>query len=243
MNSNGKLLECVVGMLSSCADSENVYKMKIAKKQSFKGKTRVNYVDIYLEFEQMNNIERTVINVIDSRTVVENDIIELDYTINDLEFAACGILYYNEDIVPSAINMADNRIKLAKFNLLEEISKTLQKRVGILLPDENNIGDPFWVVMEANNDFQNTGNYCTIEGKIIPLYFSQKQARFFSDKSKGNTIVCGLTQHHLKILCKLSDFGKISLGIVTIGFGVISTVYEPGNENIIKWYYRRDLIE
>ncbi len=50
------------------------------------GKLKEHTVDIYFEFIQMNNLERTVIKVIEGTKVTENDMWEFANVLKDLHF-------------------------------------------------------------------------------------------------------------------------------------------------------------
>lgn len=179
MKSHKLLIELVFGMLSSRFKSENIYRPRIVTNQIFKGKTLDNnHVDIYLEFVQMNNVERTVINVVADREVTVEDIKGLIYTVDDLTFKATGIIYYNSEVTLEAEKAAKNKLKLIKFNFRNEVTKSLSKNLSILLPDDSVIGDPFWAVMEINEKGVNIGNYETIDN-MVPLFLSFNQAQEF----------------------------------------------------------------
>lgn len=248
MKSRKLLIDLVVGMLSSRFNSENIYRPRIVTNQIFKGKTmNDNHVDVYLEFVQMNNVERTVINVVADREVTVEDIKELIYTIDDLTFKAIGIIYYNSEVTLEAENAAKNKIKLIKFNFRNEVTKSLIKKLSILIPEDSVIGDPFWTVMEINEQRDNVGNYETIDN-MVPLFLSFKQAQEFVGIKGGGCKVFGLSQNHLKIIADIMTLQEKKLALVRPSFGsLVDTgsshlVYAPGNDNILKWYLRGDSI-
>lgn len=242
MRNHEMLVDLIVGMLSSYFDSENIYKPRLVTNQIIKGKAMKNYIDIYLEFAQMNNIERTVINVVAGREVTTEDVLKLANTLDDLEFKAKGVLYYDSCISDEALAVAKYKLKTSKFILQEEVIKSMIKRFGMILPDESIIGDPFWVVMETGGNGENTGTYYSYDG-LIPLFLSYKQAREVADKN-SDLKVYGLSQNHLKILSSFTDSTYHQLALLAPRYGSLfskeyeTLVYGPGNENILKWYFR-----
>ncbi|MGO2962933.1 MAG: hypothetical protein ACTIDE_10035 [Carnobacterium maltaromaticum] len=242
MKKHEALVDLVVGMLSSYFDSENVYKPRLVTNQIIKGKAMENHVDIYLEFTQMNNTERTVINVVSGREVNTQDVLKLANTLDDLEFKSKGVLYYDLCISEEAIAVAEYKLKTSKFVFQEEVIKSMIKRFGMMLPDETVIGDPFWVIMETDADVGNKGNYY-ICGDMIPLFLSYKQAKEIADGNHGYE-VCGLSQNHLRTLSGITSATSHELGLLIPRYGSLKSdeyeplIYAPGNKNILKSYFR-----
>lgn len=64
-----------------------------------------------------------------------------------------------------------------------------------MLPDEEVIGDPFWVVMGTEQDSdKNTGNYEMVNDSIL-LFISKKQAINYCSKIKNSAKVFGISQN------------------------------------------------
>ena len=60
-----------------------------------------------------------------------------------------------------------------KFDLLDEVRKSALSALKVMLPDEEIIGDPFWVIMETEQDSdKNTGNYEMVNDSIL-LFLSK----------------------------------------------------------------------
>lgn len=236
------LIDVVSGMLNSYFHTENMYKPRLLKNQYLSGKKMRSYVDIYFEFIQMNNIERTVVNVVAEREVTTNDILNLHNILEDLDFKANGVIYYDFGISKEALKVAEHRIKTVKFNFQEEVLKSVKKRIGQMLPDESVIGDPFWIVMDVNETDNNSGNYAAV-GTFIPLFLSYKQAKEFAD-TRDKSKVYGLGQQHLSILVNQADMMKAKLALIQPSYGTLKLndsthgLVAPGNDNILKWYFR-----
>ena len=86
----------------------------------------------------------------------------------------------------------------------------LDKRISaVSLPDENEIGEPFWTLMAIDQENMSTGEFCTIAFQsnetFIPLFFSRhdaEQARSWLI-DKDQYAVRGLRQHHLGFYIKI----------------------------------------
>ena len=139
------------------------------------GKLKEHTVDIYFEFIQMNNLERTVIKVIEGTKVTENDMWEFANVLKDLHFFAKGIIYYDDSVSSGAKKVAElTNIDLKKFDLLDEVRKSVLSVVKVMLPDEEIIGDPFWTVMEIEQDSgKNTGNYEMVTDSIFIVFIKE----------------------------------------------------------------------
>ena len=84
---------------------------------------------------------------------------EFANVLKDLHFFAKGIIYYDDRVSSGAKKVAElTNIDLKKFDLLDEVRKSALSAVKVMLPDEEIIGDPFWTVMETEQDSdKNTG--------------------------------------------------------------------------------------
>ncbi|WP_161948768.1 hypothetical protein, partial [Streptococcus suis] len=103
-----------------------------------KGKNIEHKIDVYVEFVQMNNLERTVIKTIDSKIVKAEDVWQFDNLLKDLGYFPKGVLYYNNNIDDEALNIADNRhIQVIHFDMMEETRKNVLQSLGQILPDRN----------------------------------------------------------------------------------------------------------
>lgn len=76
----------VISMYKSRFQSEGFFRPRIAENATIPGKLKEHIVDIYFQFIQMNNLERTVIKVIEGTEVTENDMWEFANVLKDLHF-------------------------------------------------------------------------------------------------------------------------------------------------------------
>lgn len=195
----------VVSMYKSRLEMEEFFRPKIVENLKISGKLKAHIIDIYVEFIQMNNLERTIIKTIEGNEVTEGDIWELGNTLKDLHFFAKGILYYDNKVSDKARELAGLfNIELKKFDFVNEVRKNVISAIKTILPDEDIIGDPFWVVMETSQcDGENTGNYSMFNNGIL-LFLSKKQASNYCSRLK-NANVFGISQRHLRVLIALQE--------------------------------------
>lgn len=92
LRKNPGLKANVISMYKSHFRSEGFFRPRIAENVTISGKLKEHTVDIYFEFIQMNNLERTVIKVIEGTKVTENDMWEFANVLKDLHFFAKGII-------------------------------------------------------------------------------------------------------------------------------------------------------
>ena len=231
LRKNPGLKANVISMYKSHFQREGFFRPRIAENVTISGKLKEHTVDIYFEFIQMNNLERTVIKVIEGTKVTENDMWEFANVLKDLHFFAKGIIYYDDRVSSGAKKVAElTNIDLKKFDLLDEVIKSALSAIKVMLPDEEVIGDPFWTVMETEQDSdKNTGNYEMVNDSIL-LFLSKKQAINYCSKIKKSAKVFGISQNHLKVLVSLQEKGMCP------GFGIAFPEFEQVQENSILYY-------
>ncbi|WP_369298775.1 hypothetical protein [uncultured Neglectibacter sp.] len=198
----------VISMYKSYFQREGFFRPKIEEDLKIQGKLKEHTVDIYFEFVQMNNLERAIIKIVEDTEVTDNDIWEFRNVLKDLHFFAKGILYYNGNACSNVKKAAEQaNIDLKKFVFCREIQKSVMHFINTMLPNEEVIGDPFWVIMEISQDSgANTGNYDMVNNSIL-LFLSKKQASRYCSKRKKNARVFGISQNHLEVLVSLQERG------------------------------------
>lgn len=85
--------------------------------------------------------------------------------------------------------------------------------INTVLPDENILGEPFWVLMEIK-DGENTGNYHSIgkrDNKSLIMLFPQKDMANWAEERlaehSGDFKVRGVSKEHLEVLLRLCEDG------------------------------------
>ena len=226
-NSQGmELIDLVFTLYQYRMGREHFIKPKLLKNIKIKGKNIESQIDIYIEFVQMNNLERTVIKTIDKITVTVDDVWQFDNILKDLKFFSKGVLYYNSKIDGKALELAKNKhIQVIYFDVVEEIRKNVIYSLNQILPNQEVIGDPFWTLMQIDEKTKNnTGNYCIIED-FLPLFPSKKLADAYCKQHSGYAVF-GISQRHLVFLISLaeSEILPYKLGLIRPSKQISSTI-------------------
>ncbi|SFE03679.1 hypothetical protein SAMN02910327_00175 [Peptostreptococcaceae bacterium pGA-8] len=215
-NQGMELIDLVFSLYDYRINRENLINPKLFKNIRVQGKNIEHKIDIYIEFVQMNNLERTVIKIIDNKIVKDEDVWQFDNLLKDLGYFPKGVLYYNDKIDEKALNIAnDKHIQAIYFDIMEEIRTNVLQSISKVLPDENVIGDPFWTLMQIDERTKNnTGNYF-ITGNSLPLFTSKKLADVCCKQQKGYAVF-GISQRHLVFLISLAECGLLpyKLGLI-----------------------------
>lgn len=205
----------VYEMLINRFNLERVREPQIKTDLEMQGKVAKHKIDIYFQFIQMNNLERSIVKVIENKPVTENDIFEFYTVLQDLNFFAKGIIYYDLDVSDEVAQIATQaNIELIKFNTEEQVRIYVRDSLKKGLPNEEVIGDPFWTVMEVQ-DGHNTGNYYPFAQNSIVLFFSKKQAEDFCKLIPDNFKVFGVSQQLLMIICRMRQSFKFKVIIIS----------------------------
>ena len=208
-NNGMELIDLVFSLYDYRIDRENLINPKLFKNIKVKGKNIEHKIDIYIEFVQMNNLEKTVIKIIDNKIVKVEDVWQFDNLLKDLGYFPKGVLYYNNKIDEEALNIAkDKHIQTIYFDIMKETRINALQSISEVLPDGNVIGDPFWTLMQIDERTKNnTGNYI-ITGNSLPLFTSKKLADAYCKQQKSYAVF-GISQRHLVFLISLAESGLL----------------------------------
>lgn len=231
VNENSGLKTNLISMYKSRFKTEGFFRPRISMDLKIPGKLKDHTVDIYFEFIQMNNLERTIIKTIEGIEVTDKDIWEFVNVLKDLHFFAKGIIYYDDRVSSEAKKVAAlANIDLKKFDFYSEVKVSVISSLKVMLPDDNIVGDPFWIAMEiAQKNGENTGNYILADN-VISLFLSKKQANSYCSKLKENARVFGISQNHLKVLVDLQEKG------ICPDFNIVFPEFEQLHEYSILSY-------
>ena len=151
-NQGMELIDLVFTLYQYRMKREHLIKPKLRKNIKIPGKNIESQIDIYIEFVQMNNLERTVIKTIDKKTVTVDDVWQFDNILKDLKFFSKGVLYYNSKIDEKALELANNKhIQVIYFDFMKETIENALNTLAQVLPDKDVIGDPFWTLMYSGS--------------------------------------------------------------------------------------------
>ena len=208
-NKGMELIDLVFTLYECRMKKEHLIKPKLCKNIKIPGKSIESQIDIYIEFVQMNNLERTVIKTIDKKTVTVDDVWQFDNILKDLKFFSKGVLYYNSKIDEKALELAKNKhIQVIYFDVMEETRKNVIYSLNQILPNQEVIGDPFWTLMQIDETTKNNiGIYCIIKD-FLPLFPSKKLADAYCKQQNGYAVF-GISQSHLISLLSLAEKGLL----------------------------------
>lgn len=169
-------------------------------------------IDVYYEFKKAGIIHKVAIECKGGkRPVKKSDVIDFHGKLRDLDEDISGILISMNGFQSGAANYAKyHNISLLNFDDLPHLGMVLGKRISaISLPDEDEIGEPFWTLMAIAQDNVLTGEFRTIafqsKETFVPLFFSKHDA----EKNRSHLVdkeqyaVRGLRQHHLGFYIKM----------------------------------------
>lgn len=219
MKNTGKKLESYVqyvyGKLLELNDYDDAIVSTNVTIKGMSGST--NEFDVFYEFVHLNIECKVVIECKDwQQPVSVGEVRDFVAKINDVGIGQfIGVMISKNGYQDGAQKYAEaNGIKLLKENDLPSIPQLL---AGIIkkafLPTEKIIGEPFWTIMECDNE-NVTGTYMSIQERkdevpIIPLFYSKKIAELMLSKYEDSNCYCirGVTQYQLRRLLSLEEFG------------------------------------
>ncbi|EUJ33752.1 hypothetical protein MFLO_00890 [Listeria floridensis FSL S10-1187] len=241
----------VVSSLRATANIERLGTFVLEENYKVEGKSRPRIIEIYFEFEQMGNKERTIVETVSNREVIGDDIEKLANIRNDLYHFSKAIIYYNGSVSEEALLLSKKiNVELKYFDYFKEVSMYVVMQLKTLLPngpkvEKTTVGDPFWTIMEIIEDGRTTGNYYQQNNKLV-LFLSKKQAqKRVEELLSKKWCVFGVSQEHLIVLSRITKtMSNISSNFLIVfpefmEANRISNNYYPiSNEDIIKFYWR-----
>ncbi|WP_455521055.1 hypothetical protein, partial [Parvimonas micra] len=111
-----------------------------------------------------------------------------------------------------------------------------------ILPDKTVIGDPFWILMEIDqNTKKNTGNYF-IKNNLILLFTSKKIAEKYCEKQSGCSVF-GVSQSHLSFILSLVEqkLCPYNLGVFIPKSQTSESINDKGIEHVINYGVIREI--
>lgn len=188
----------------------------VSERVTIKGKSEANNeFDIYYEFQHLNTTVRVVIECKDWKSPVTiKEIRDFAAKIEDVGMGnMIGIVISKAGYQDGAKKFASSSgIQLLNIDdlptLPEIVAGILQKTC---LPNEEAIGEPFWLLMKLDSNGLNTGDYWGPTNSSIGMFFSKPIAKLLKDSLKLEShAVRGCTQQQLKFLTGLAENQDVS---------------------------------
>lgn len=145
-------------------------------------------IDVYYEFSKAGIRHRVAIECKDwAKPVSKGQIQEFESKLRDIGNLT-GVVVSRNGYQSGAEEFAKNHdILLLRFEALPSFNTLIADRLkAVALPDENYVGEPFWVIMEIHEGKVTGSHYGTnfpgLEERLIPLTFSRRHAeRIFQE--------------------------------------------------------------
>lgn len=218
----GDALENFVQFVYSRLLELNNYKnVLVSTNVKIKGISGVyNEFDVYYEFRHLNLNCKVVIECKEWEKPVDvGEVRSFAEKINDIGYCqVIGVMISKNGYQSGAKKVAD--IKGIKLLTVDDLPSLVDIIAGIIkkgfLPDESEVGDPFWTIMEIK-DGNVTGTYLFIQKDrpTIPLFFSSKLASIVLKKyiDKNRYCVRGVSQYQLRKLLDIHEIGNVQFAV------------------------------
>lgn len=188
-------------------------------------------IDVYYEFQHLNLTYKVAIECKDwSKPVTAKEVRDFYAKVESLTNVAAVMISTN-GYQSGAVEWVKGReIILMNENDLPSFAEILAGKIEkVFLPDEKVCGEPFWTLMEIQEDGEVTGTYYSISDKNeIPMLISKKTAEEMRRKlpDKDRWAVRGVSQKQLKVLIQLleNSGGKLLLCSIPIENGEIRLI-------------------
>ncbi|PQA89945.1 hypothetical protein B0A69_21565 [Chryseobacterium shigense] len=171
--------------------------------------------DLYYEFDKSGFIHKVAIECKNTkRPIDKKDVLDFVGKLNDFR-NILGILISRNGFQSGAKEFGEKHgLILMDQNSLPTFPQMLADRLKtVALPEASYIGEPFWVIMEINEQGKVTGTYYGTDKPFIhvPIYFSKRHAESMLsvlNKSSSKYAVRGLTQYALRSFIITMNFMK-----------------------------------
>lgn len=169
-------------------------------------------IDVLYSFEQFGVSYQVGIECKNWKNSINvSELRNFDYKLNHIGGINGIFISAESEFQNGARKVSDyNGIKLVKYEDFNVFAMSEYTRY--LKPDFNTVGDPFWILMNANGKSSVEQN-SVIENKIL-LFASKKLADHYKNIEFGNSsgiIAVGVSQEHLKEIKKINECNKVSV--------------------------------
>ena len=197
----------------------------VSKNATIFGKTGAKHeIDVFYQFTKANITHKVAIECKDTKNAVpKGKVQEFFAKIEDIP-NIIGVMISKNGYQSGARTYAEGKgILLLTSSDLPTIFDLVRNQIHkFFLPDENDIGEPFWTIMELNDNGSITGSYYSPQkdnngNSIILLMFSKKQAielMEFRKIPKDKYTIRGLRQYHLKGMLLFLEKQNVILALI-----------------------------
>ncbi len=187
----------------------------VSKKADIQDVLGVNHnIDVFYQFEKAGIQHKVAFECKNWNTpVTKEKVAAFAKIVEDIK-GVVGVMVSNKGYQSGAKQYANaNRIITLTTDELPNILDLLGMQITkYFLPSEEDIGEPFWTLMELNEDGKINGNYCSIQPDEqghkngIALFFSKVDAEIHLSKmpDKRKWTVRGLRQYNIKAILEFS---------------------------------------
>jgi len=230
MKKTGKNLEGYVEYVYSQLLNLNDYEETVVSTNvTIKGQSgATNEFDVYYQFMHLNIECRVAIECKEwDRPVSVKEVRDFVYKIHDVGMGnMIGLMISKCGYQDGSQKVADaNGIKLLQSKDLPTINEILLASIKKgFLPNSKCVGDPFWTIMEGDND-EVTGSYLSLsknkdEKPLIPLFYSQNMAKkvLANIADKDKYVIRGVSQYQLRGLMAFEKLGDPQFALFYLPF-------------------------
>lgn len=187
----------------------------VSRNATMVGKSGAKHqVDIFYQFERASLTHKVAIECkFTGRPVEKADVMEFHSKSKDIGNIQ-SVIVSRSGFQSGAVEYAKHYdIELLKLSDLPTLNLLLAKRIqSVALPTQNDLGEPFWVLMETRNG-EITGTFYAApqktadNKKVVPLFFSRNDAEHMHSYliDKEHFIVRGVPQHMLKFTAGVGE--------------------------------------
>ncbi|WP_339259757.1 restriction endonuclease [Paenibacillus sp. FSL R5-0713] len=185
--------------------------IRVSRDIKILGKSGVKHqIDAFYEFDLIGVKHKVAIECKNhGRPISKGNVQEFYGKLNDLD-NCIGIMVSSSGFQEGAEVIAKYYgIEILALGELPLLAKVVAAKIGIILPNEKVLGQPFWTLMEEKNE-QVTGTYVILpheEEKYFYLFTSKKTAEAICEEVGG--VVRGVSQLHLKVLVSFAEYHKL----------------------------------
>ncbi|MDO7908814.1 restriction endonuclease [Paenibacillus sp. JX-17] len=211
MEDKGKKFEELVHYVYQSLLSLEGRDIQVSRDIKILGKSgSLHQIDAFYEFELVGVNHKVAIECKNhARAITKGSVQEFYAKLNDLD-NCIGIMVSSSGFQEGAEVFAKHYgIELLSLGELPLLTKVISAKIGVILPNEKVLGQPFWTLMEENNG-QVTGSYIIythVKKQNFYLFLSKKTAEVVCEKAGG--VVRGISHLHLRVLISFAELHEL----------------------------------